>query len=161
MLMPKRINQTILTVTCICIVIAVLSPIASFTYFNNMNRLQVSIIQQENDILREENSNLNSAPYSMKPYLVTNLGWYLHNSSDPITESKRTFTIYGYLSIVGATNATNCKLLINFYDSRTLLQTSQLDIGVIPYWSYHSIHTVMDCIIADSVTRIEIKPEWS
>ncbi len=161
MLIPKRANKIILTVTCICIVFAVLSPIASFTYFNNMNKLQVSIIQQENDNLREENNNLESAPYSMKPYLVTKLGWYLHNSSDPITESKRTFTIYGYLSNVGATNATNCKLLINFYDNITLLQTSQLDIGAIPYWSYHSINTVIDCNIADSVTRIEIKPEWS
>lgn len=118
-------------------------------------------MQQENENLREEINNLKNVPYSMKPYLVTKLGWYLHDSSDPITESKRTFTIFGYVSNVGATNASNCKLTIKFYDNTTLLQTSRLDMGIIPYWSYHSINRIINCNVADSVTRIEITPEWS
>ncbi len=154
-------NKTLLAITAACIVIAVFSPIAVFALFNDAAKLEISAIQQENENLEEEIRSLENAPYSMKPYLVTKLGWYLHNSSDPIDESKRTFTIYGYVFKVGATNATNCKLVINFCDNLTSLQTSELDLGEIAYWTYHYISRVVDCRFADSVTRIEITPKWS
>jgi len=154
-------NKILLAITGACIVIAVFSPIAVFALFNDATKLEILAMQQENENLEEEIRSLENAPYSTKPYLVTKLGWYLHDSSDQIAESKRTFTIYGYVFNVGATNATNCKLIINFCDNITSLQTSELDLGDIAFWTYRSISRVIDCRLADSVTRIKITPKWS
>ena len=97
-------------------------------------------------------------PSSIKPQLVTDLGWYLHNSSDQISNMTNKFTIYGAINNDGATDAQNCSLIIKFYNNETLLQTSNVPIGEIRRFgggSYY-LNQNIPCNVADSVTRTEV-----
>jgi hypothetical protein len=168
------LNKTIIAIASVCIVIAILSPIAVYAYFNNIvesyklqiesYELQISDLKQENEKLKQENENLTELvekPYLKEPYLITTLGWYLHHSSDPIPSSRSKFTIYGTIYNVGATIAYNCTLIVNFYNSSTVVQTSEISIGSIWPWSDRDVNTVIDCGCANSVTRIEVERFWS
>ena len=57
-------------------------------------------------------------PYLEEPYLVTDLGWYLHKSSDPAPASRNKLTIYGTICNVGVETAYNCNLIVYFYIKR-------------------------------------------
>jgi hypothetical protein len=87
--------------------------------------------------------------------------WYLHNSSDPIEESRNEFTIYGEITNIGAKTAYHCKLIVKFYSNNAVIQTSEIYIGTIDYWSHSSFREVTDCQLADSVTRIEVERTWT
>lgn len=167
-------NKTAIAVASVCIIIAIVFPLISYVYFENrFNEFNVTLdsyesrisdLLQENEKLKQENENLiriEDNPYFTGPYLVTRLGWYLHNSSDPITANRNSFTIYGIVSNIGSTNATNCKPIINFYNNATLLQSSEINLGLIMQWSYESVRTDIRCPVADSVTNIEVTPKWS
>ena len=97
-------------------------------------------------------------PVSFQPYLVTDLGWYLHNNTDPISNMTNKFTIYGDIRNEGATNAQNCSLTIKFYNDKELLQTSNITIGKINgfFGCAYLNSTNVPCSIADSVTRTEV-----
>ncbi len=96
-------------------------------------------------------------PLSFQPYLVTDLGWYLHNSSDPVSNMTNKFTVYGAINNDGATDAQNCSLIIKFYDNAELLQTSSIPIGDIKgFFGCDDLKTNVPCSVADSVTRTEV-----
>jgi hypothetical protein len=96
-------------------------------------------------------------PLSVQPYLVTDLGWYLHNSTDPVSNMHNKFTIYGTITNRGATDAQNCSLTIKFYDNEELLQTSNIPIGEISgFDGVASLNSNVPCRAADSVTRTEV-----
>ena len=147
----------------ICAIISILSPIISYVYFENMfsseNERLAGVIEK----LNQENMNLTQrlgdAENLIKPYLVTNLGWYLHNSTDPVINSRNTFTIYGSVHNSGVIVARNCSLTVQFYNNATLLQTSNISMGDIN--DYYYVSNNLQCTSADSVTRIEITPNWS
>ena len=46
-------------------------------------------------------------PSSIQPHLVTDLGWYLHNSTDPVSNMTNQFTIYGEIYNDGGSDARN------------------------------------------------------
>ena len=114
----------------ICVIISILSPIVSYVYFENMFSSNIqSYISSENERLtgvieklNQENRNLTQrlgdAENSLKPYLVTSLGWYLHKSSDPVNKSRNSLTIYGTVYNVGATTAKQCSLNISALQQR-------------------------------------------
>ena len=168
-------NKALLAIAVVCIVAAILSPIISYFYFSErLNatsesyELQILSVQQESEKLRQENEQLKEEneklkdPYFKEAYLVTELGWYLHGSTDPVPHVRNKLVIYGTVYNVGATNAANCKLIVNFYDNMTLLQSSEIDIwSPINYWSSRYIYEVIDCKLADSVTRIEVERTWT
>jgi hypothetical protein len=164
-------NKKFTVIVCVCIVIATLSPLSSYLYlcsrFNatfESYKLQIWEVSQENEKLEEIKRFMDTyekSPYLMKPYLVTNLGWYVHDSSDPVPSSRNTFTIYGEILNVGATTAVNCKLIVDFYHNVTLLQSSEVYVGDIGYWTSSYVRRVIDCDCADSVTRVEVTPKWS
>jgi hypothetical protein len=97
-------------------------------------------------------------PSSFQPYLVTDLGWYLHNSTDPISNMANKFTVYGDIRNDGATDAQNCSLIIKFYNNEELLQTSNIPIGEIKgfFGCAYLNSTNVPCSVADSVTRTEV-----
>lgn len=168
-------NKTLLIIACACLLIAILSPIVSYAYFSERLNVtsesyeaQISDLHQENEKLSKEIQQLETEneklkdPYSEEAYLITELGWYLHGSSDPVAESRNKLTIYGNIYNVGATNASDCKLIVNFYENMTFLQSSQINIrSPINYWSSRNIRQDVDCKMADNVTRIEVERFWS
>jgi len=155
-------NKKLAATAGLCIMIAVLSPVASCLHFN-------SVIEYYKDSLRE-NEELKekimeymepNEPYLMEPYLVTRLGWYLHNSSDPVPVSRNKLTIYGQVRNIGAENASNCRLIVTFYSTNNVVQTSEIDLGTIRYWDSRYLRRNINCEMADSVTRIEVTRTWS
>jgi hypothetical protein len=164
-------NKTLLALASVCIVIAILSPIVAYTYFTNavelyklqISKLQISIQEDEEfkEKIKEYMKPLLYDPYLMEPYLVTDLGWYLHDSSDPINESRGKLTIYGQVLNIGAETAYNCKLVVKFYRGSMVVQTSEINIGTIRYWDFYYTRENIDCDLADSVTRIEVERFWS
>ena len=148
--------KALVVLAVVCLVIATLPPIAVYLHFNNVfesYQLQISDLQQENEKLRK--------PYLTEAYLVTVLGWKLHNSSDPVPKSRYRLTIYGTVFNVGAKNASNCMLIIDFYNNTHLLQSSEIAIGEISCWSDVRIRRDVLCWYADSVTRIEVERTWT
>jgi hypothetical protein len=167
----------------ICVIISILSPIVSYVYFENMFNSNIqsynSSLSSENERLtgvieklNQENMNLTQrlgdAENFVKPYLVTELGWYLHKSTDPVNKSRNALTIYGNIINTGATTAKQCSLTIKFYSNETLVQTSDVYIGDIEGWSeitgvnrQYVAPRDIACSWADSVTRIEITRKWS
>ncbi len=170
----------------ICVMISILSPIVSYVYFENMLNSNIqSYFSSENERLtgvieklNQENRNLTQrladAENSVKPNLVTSLGWYLHKSSDPVNKSRNSLTIYGTVYNVGATTAKQCSLNIRLHSNETIVQTADIYIGDIKGWSeigtdtnysqrnqYYITPRNIACTSADSVTRIEITPKWS
>ena len=96
-------------------------------------------------------------PLSFQPYLVTDLGWYLHNSTDPVSNMADKFTIYGEITNRGATDAQNCSLTIKFYNNEELLQTSNIPIGEINgFDGVAGLNSNVPCRVADYVTRTEV-----
>ena len=87
----------------------------------------------------------------------------MNKSFDLVPGSRNTFTIYGKVLNVGATTAENCRLMVDFYDNMTLLQTSEIEIGMgkVDYWSDVIVREVVRVDSADSVTKIEVTPKWS
>ena len=167
-------KRALLAITCTCIMVAILSPIASYIY--SSDRLieasesfdfQISDLQQETEGLRQEIEQIREEsedlmdPYVMESFLVTELGWYLHNSRDPVNYSKNKFTIYGHVYNVGATNAKDCKLVVSLYDNKKLLQQSDIDLGLISYWSRTWVRRDIDCELADYETKIEVERTWT
>jgi hypothetical protein len=157
-----RMNKKLAATAGLCILIAVLSQVASYLYFN-------SVIEYYKDSLRE-NEKLKekireymepNEPYMMEPYLVTRLGWYLHDSSDPVPESRGKLTIYGQVRNIGAVNASNCMLIVSFYSGNRVVQTSEIDLGTVRYWGGEYLRRNINCELADSVTRIEVSRTWS
>ena len=163
-------HPLLLIAISICLIISILLPLASYLYFGNIlnsktqsYNLSMSAAQEENERLNQEITNLTQQlgiaedPLMSKPYFVTSLGWYLHTSSDTIPASVRTFTIYGDVLNVGATDAQNCSLIVRFYDKETLLQTSNVTIGELRHWTNTNIDPKnIGCSVADSTTRIEV-----
>jgi hypothetical protein len=111
------------------LIVSITFPLASYFYFEDIlnsktqfYNLNILSIQQENAGLEQEISNLTQQlgnaqnPLMSKPYFVTNVGWYLHNSSDEITSMTNKFTIYGNVLNVGSTDAKNCSLIVKFYN---------------------------------------------
>jgi hypothetical protein len=105
----------LIIVISICLIVSILSPLVSYFSFENIlaskNRsynLNISSAQEENENLKKEISNLKQQlgiaenPLISKPYLVTKLGWYLHNSLDTKVNNANEFTIYGNILNVGA-----------------------------------------------------------
>jgi hypothetical protein len=167
-------NKTLLAIASVCIVIAILSPIAVYGYFNDViesykgqiesYKVQLSSWPRKNEELKERIREYMKPcdPYLMEPYLTTTLGWYLHNSSDPFPESKNKLTVYGGVQNIGAETAYNCKLIVKFYKGNTSVQTSEINIGTIRYWRSHYINKDnINCNLADSVTRVEVERFWS
>jgi hypothetical protein len=168
--LKHRYYPLLITVTSICLILSILLPLASYLYFENslnskteIYNLNISSVQEENEKLKLEIANLSQQlgiaqdPFMSKPYLVTNLGWYLHNSSDKIAKNANEFTIYGTVLNVGAIDTQNCSLVIGFYNNGTLLQTAQITIGPIKHWSYITLYPrSVECSFADSTTRIEV-----
>ena len=162
--------SSIKAIAIVCIVIAILSPIAVYTYFSNVVesfKAQIesySIQPQENEELAGKIREYMKPydPYLNEPYLITRLGWYLHNSSDPVEESINEFTIYGEITNIGAKTAYHCKLIVKFYSNNAVIQTSEVYIGLISYWSERNFYDeVVGCQYADSVTRIEVERTWA
>ena len=154
--------------------VAILSPLVSCIYFSDRLtessesfEVQISDLQQENEVLRQEIEQLEKknedlfSPYLMESFLVTELGWYLHDSRDPVNYSRNKFTIYGHVYNVGARNAMDCKLIVTLYDNKTLLQQSEFDLGLISYWSRTWVRRDIDCELADFVTKIEVERTWT
>ena len=159
----------------IFVIISILTPIASYLYFektfNSKIEAYESSLKSENDRLmgiieelNQENINLTqrltNAQTLINPFLVTTLGWYLHNSTDPVYNSRNTFTIYGSVENTGVTPARNCSLTIQFYKNATLLQTSTISMGDISN-EYYLSRKDIPCLSADSITKVEITPTWS
>ena len=165
------------------VIILILAPIVSYVYLENMFN---SRFASEDEMLNAEKienksliQKLGEVENLVKPLLVTQLGWYLHKSADPVNASRNTFTIYGMVQNVGFYPALNCNLTIQFYKNATLIQTSIIPMGDIyredirnstnvnytssPYNNgfYYIGQQAIQCPNADSVTRIEITPEWS
>ncbi len=161
----------LIIVISICLIISILLPLVSYLYFENIlnsktqsYNLILSSAQEENERLKQEIMTLTEQlgiaqdPLMSKPYLVTNLGWYLHNSSDKISSMTNKFTIYGTVLNIGSTDAQNCSLIIRFYNSETLLLTSDISIGVINHWSEIELAPRdIPCGVADSVTKIKVE----
>ncbi|HUK84913.1 MAG TPA: hypothetical protein VLU95_03530, partial [Candidatus Acidoferrum sp.] len=67
------------------VIISILSPIVSYVYLENIFNSRLS---SEKETLIEENMILTQKlaieENWVKPLLVTQLGWYLHNGSDPV-----------------------------------------------------------------------------
>lgn len=152
-------NKTLLAIACACMVIAVLSPIVSFIYFSDRlsdvsesYELKISHLLEANEKLKR--------PILSGAYLVTELGWYLHNSSDPSPASRNQLTIYGTISNVGAKNAKNCILIIDFYDNTSLLESAKSNLGSINSGSHIYIRRKIPCSSADSVTKVEVERTW-
>jgi len=174
-------NKTFLAIAGACMLIAILSPIVVYVYFNNIvdsykvqiegykseiesYKLQILNSMQENEVLRERTIEYMKPydPYLKEPYLVTELGWYLHDSLDLFPESRNKLTIYGKVTNIGAKTANNCTLIVNFYINSTVIQTSEIKIGAIRYWSFSNINkNIIDCPLADSVTKIEVERTWA
>jgi hypothetical protein len=163
-------HPMLIIVMSICLIISILSPVVSYFSFENIlnsknqsYNLNISSAQEENENLKKEISNLTQQirisenPLTSKPYLVTKLGWYLHNSSDPKANMANELTIYGNILNVGATDAQNCSLIIKFYNNEKLLQTSTVSIGIISHWSDKDLAVRnIPCSVANSVSKIEI-----
>jgi hypothetical protein len=170
----------------ICVIISILSPIARYVYFEitftSYSKAYNSDLLDENERLtnvieklNQEKTNLTQQlDDAVKPYLVTNLGWYLHKSSDPVNNSRNFFTIYGNIMNTGASTAKQCSLNIKFYHNETVLQTADIYIGDIKGWSDMDINSSFGqrneyylnsrniaCPSADAVTSIEVTPKWS
>jgi hypothetical protein len=157
-------------VISICLIVSIFSPLMSYLYFENIlnsknqsYNLNISTAQEENENLKQEISNLTQQlgnsenPLMSKPFLVTKLGWYLHDSSDPKANMANAFTIYGNIINVGATDAQNCSLIIRFYNNEKLLQTSNISIGIISHWSDKNLGVRnIPCSVANSVSRIDV-----
>ena len=167
-------NKTLLAIASVCVVIALLSPIAVYVYFNNIvegyksevefYKLQSSNPVQEYEELKEKTREFMKPydPYLNEPYLATEIGWYLHNSSDPVEESRNEFTIYGRITNIGAKTAYHCTLTVKFYSNNAVIQTSEVYMGIIDYWSQRSIYDeVIGCQHADSVTKIGVERTWT
>jgi len=162
------------------VIISILSPIVSYVYLENIFNSRLS---SEKETLIEENMILTQKlaieENWVKPLLVTQLGWYLHNGSDPVITSRNTFTIYGMVQNVGFNPARNCNLTVQFYSNAALLQSSIISMGDIYRYDFRNVtniyndssdfnngyyyvnQRIMQCPYADSVTRIKITPEWS
>jgi len=163
-------HPMLIIVMSICLIVSILSPLVSYFSFENIlnsknqfYNLNISSAQEENENLKKEISNLTQQirisenPLTSKPYLVTKLGWYLHNSSDPKANMANELTIYGNILNVGATDAQNCSLIIKFYNNEKLLQTSTVSIGIISHWSDKDLAIRnIPCSVANSVSRIDI-----
>ena len=166
-------HPLLIIVISICLLVSILSPLVSYFSFENIlnsknqsYNLNISSAQEQNENLKQEISNLTQQignsqnPLISKPYLVTKLGWYLHNSSDTKANMANEFTIYGNILNVGATDAQNCSLIIKFYNNEKLLQTSSISIGIIPHWSDKDLTLRnIPCSVANSVSRIDIEVE--
>lgn len=152
-------NRRIVAVASLCIAVALLSPVISHNYFCNI----LSDSLQENEDLKERIRQYMKPydPYLMEPYLAAELGWYLHNSSDPVPESRNKLTLYGQVLNIGAVNATKCRLTVSFYVGGDVAQTSEVHLGEIRYWGYRYLREVIGCELADRVTRIEVSRDWS
>ncbi len=164
-------HPLLIIVLSICLIISILLPLANYLNFENILNaktqsyaLNISSAQNENERLKQEITNLTQQlevakdPLMTKPYFVTSLGWYLHKSSDPVSNMANSFTIYGDILNVGAADA-NCSLIIKFYNNQTLLQTSNIPIGEMKHWTNTNLATTnIPCNAANSVTRIEVDP---
>ncbi len=167
----RGMTKALIAVASVCLAIAVVAPVTVYSYFcyrlnaaSESYELQISDLQQENEELREEVRNLTTKakdPYLMDAYLVAYLGWYLHDSGDPVNYSRNKLTIYGTILNIGAKTAVNCKLQVKFYHNTTLLQTSESKLDDVKYWSYKSFKNYINCEVADSVTKIEVERFWS
>jgi hypothetical protein len=169
--MKLKDHSLLIIVISLCLIITTLLPLASYLCFENIlnSKTQsynsiLSSAQEENVRLKQEITNLTQQlgiaedPLMSKPYFVTNLGWYLHNSSDKISSMANKFTIYGAVLNIGATDAQNCSLIIRFYNNETLLQTSDISIGPINHWSEIELAPRdIPCGVADSVTKINVE----
>ena len=169
-------KKTLLAITVVCLVIAVLSPIVSYIYFSDRlsdvsESYEMQISELQNSMLLQINRDLKGKianyvrmkpfdPYLTDPYLFTDLGWYLHNSSDPILASRNKLTVYGIVRNVGVETAYNSKLIVYFYGNNAVLQKSEVNMGAINYWEYNYIKRDIDCESADNVTRIEVERTW-
>jgi hypothetical protein len=163
-------HPMLIIVMSICLIVSILSPLVSYFSFENIlnsknqfYNLNISSAQEENENLKKEISNLTQQirisenPLTSKPYLVTKLGWYLHNSSDPKADMANELTIYGNILNVGATDAQNCSLIIKFYNNEEFLQTSTVSIGIISHWSDKDLAVRnIPCSVANSVSKIEV-----
>ena len=148
-------NKTCLAIASGCAIIAVLSPISVYAYFNSViesYKLQISRSMKENQELEEKIKEFMKPydPYLMEPYLATNLGCNLHDSMDIFPESRNSLTIYGQVLNLGAVNAANCKLIVNFCRNNTIIQESEIDLGTIRYWGYKYIREEIACHLAYS-----------
>ena len=156
-------------IAVVCLVVATLPPIAVYLHFKDalellqeqieLYPLQVSDLLEENEILRAENEKLRN-PILGEAYLVTELGWYLHNSSDPVKGYRNKLTVYGIIRNVGDKPATNVKLIINFYSHQQLLPQAEILIGAIRNASHAYVRRNVECKYADSVTKVEVERTW-
>jgi hypothetical protein len=161
-------HSMLIILISICLIVSILSPVVTYFYFENIlasknqsYNFNISSAEEEIENLKKEISNLTQQlgisenPLMSKPYLVTKLGWYLHNSSDTKVNMANEFTIYGNILNVGATDAQNCNLIIKFYNNEKLLQTSTISIGIISHWSDKDLAARnIPCNVANSVSRI-------
>src|SRR5208283_1253214 len=112
---PERINKLQLNEN-----ITGLTTYVNGTTINTANPLQIKLNGGdliEVTVFSTDAMYYAGLPLSFQPYLVTDLGWYLHNSSDPVSNMTNKFTIYGAINNDGATDAQNCSLTIKFYDN--------------------------------------------
>lgn len=161
----------------ILLILAVLGPLITYSQLtgsynsaidshkNTENSLQQQInnYTKQNFLLKQEISQLTNLT---KPYLFTRIGWYVHKSDDPVVESKNTFTIYGSIYNVGTLPANDTKLTVRFFGTnQTLLQTSEIQLGVVPSITNSTVPFEMpfdlgkhniSCSVADAVTDVEV-----
>ena len=171
-------NKQLIAIAGFCLLISALSPVTSYFYFNNKfdpiianYKAQIAACSSQNMNLNQQNANLEEKNNRLEcenkqltnltePYLVAQLGWYLHTSSDVVPSSRDSFNIYGTILNIGVLNAENCSLIIGFYDNMTLLQTTTLPLGVINSGSTKTLeNTQLGCGVADSVNRIDVTPQ--
>ena len=171
--------KALVAIAVVCLVIATLPPIAFYLHFKDTleqyqskiesYELQISELQTSSKIDEEFKAKVGEFmwpypydPYLEEPFLVTQLGWDLHDSRDIVPKSRNKFTIYGVVWNIGAETAYNCRLIIKFYIGPSVMQTSELNMRTIRYWGEYRINkSNIDCDITDAVTKIEVKRTWT
>ena len=172
--MSKRFLKSL---AIILLIFTILAPSVTYSYFTSIYTNKERSLEQQMDsqidrlqsninTLNEENSQLTNLT---QPYLITDLGWYLHTSNDPVPSSKDTLTVYGTIYNIGALPAYNAELFVKFYGYPstlpeliiTLLQTSNISLGGIPSTNNFGApfnigsHDIT-CLSADHVTNVTI-----
>ena len=177
--------KALVAIGVVGLVIATLAPIAVYFHFSNVvesyreqiysYEFQISELQKSTSLLAHEEYKAKVKefmkgspydPYLMEPYLMTRLGWYLHDGADPIPESRYKLTIYGEVLNIGSETAYNCKLTIYIYGKNSFMQASEVNIGTISHWAYKSIRENIYCnflryVEITQVERIEVERTWT
>lgn len=117
-----RVNKLFIILAITLLILTILVPLITYSYLTNTYNANINSsrnkeknLQQQvdsltaqnkqlNEQLNEENSQLTNLT---QPFLETRLGWYLHNSFDPVSSSRDTLLSMEQYTILGI-----CQLII-------------------------------------------------